>query len=1393
MRDFMKRKRRTLLFLLLFAALFLFAGVFSVLGEPKAVDASVQTTLDTLPASLNDLFTDYTQTKLNEAYDTMEELDALKEKVKGNKVFFDRAEEVIKGKVAYEPDREFSTKANAENKIEQSGDKSAYSRSNLKLFYTTSDLMITGIYGMTNDKISVYVEADRGARLPSLVITQNKGYYTTYREQVYLNRGKNTFTYSDLASRSSQSRNEIKGGAIYIVNPYTPSTQGGQVSLYIEGGGFYPVFRNGDDEQQFLDMLEEYETMRMKHSSTMLDMAELETDHVMFTLGSSTLYNEYIRKKSITPSENLELWAEYFKKTFDFNGIATSPDSACGHYDQRNDSVKINLRLMSAVANSGAYATSNHIGFYDQSEWFANFNFVDHSPSKKYIYDIGHEVGHVLDVQGRILPETTNNVNATHAYIDILGLGTSIFYPSDKAFNSLKSDYGLQKNAFEDGRVIYQSDSNYDHNHLVWWYLESVFPGYWGRMNNYFRYEDTLYGANDVEKMVYYSSLATKVDLSEYFDRWGVYLSNKRKFSIDSASSAFQTAMETARKEGKISEKAGHYWYVDSSEYDFMRKHKDDPDKSYKGGDPVITSITESNGTHEITIGGRSDANLLGYEILSKTDGGEFKIAGFTYVSYFLDEHVYSSTPTYKVVAINRFFSTKESEETSKAEGGSSQVSGVCKVGDQTYPTLGDAIGSIGSGSTNRVVELLSDCSIGDKQSSQVTIKVADEVKRDITITCTGQSYMFHVQSQFKLEGRENARIILTGGASVTTYPMIYAASGTFSAEYVNFSACKSKMNGGAIYSLYADVELKDCSFENCSSGGNSDAIFMTSKPLKLENCTFTGQNVDVYFNQAPDLTLVKSVPKMTIGRKESSTVKIKTEGFEPSEEDRKNLSFADPTISAKLKDGNIEIGGIEYELTFKSGSNSVHFKVKSSRYIFGSEELSFVGEDQYCSSYQANGNTYKPGETIELSGDMTFEVTLSNKNKLTLNFMDHKQQEIDFIGEKGVYLPRFDGDKKIVLWVSDTGSYYAGEMFHASKDESLTAVYLDCFLYRYMDKGKCEEYGYEEYGSLITVKTNNNTDFRGWFTDGKIVKDTITITKNTLLTAIYNSDKFDLSEAKITVPDCVYTGEPQRPQIVVELNGLLLSDDFYKVEYSDNVNAGTAKVKITARGDIAENSKEQNFEIQKALPFTRPSENIRVGSSTETVKGVSLPEGWSWKDPDRKLEMGENKATAVYFDKENFSETEMEIVIMREEGAGGGSGSEQTPQNPQTPQEPDEGEDPEPELPENPQEGEEPDDPEDPEDPKDPEKPEEPKPDEPDQEPDDGEDSKGEQNPGDSANSGSNPGDSADTGNHAGGADSGTVEKGGNSSLLWLLVIPGVLIPAGVVLFILLKKRKNG
>lgn len=1304
-----KRSYRFSVFALMFsAAAVLLSGLFLLPPEEENVSASVATTVSSLPEGLEGLFTDYTRTELSASYRSEEALSALAERYRGNdaaRSVLSRAEEALRGEVKFEPDREFSTEDGAPNEIEQYGDMAAYSTDVLKWKYRASDLLVTGIYGNAGTPFTVYVDADENARLPHLVLALEHAYYSSYRSEVYLSRGANSFSFTYSGS-----------GAVYIVNPYTEEQQGGEVSLYIEGGGVYPVFEKGGDEEAFLGDLKAYEEER-REGGQAPDLAELVTDFAFITTTSSSLYDTYIEYRTIDPVENLELWGELFTRLYEFNGIATGPDSPYKeHYDPRVRGVRLNFRYMKQYANSAAYAYTYHVGFYSEHYWFANYRNqteqVPGHPTADYsVYAMGHEIGHMLDTRGRNLDETTNNMSATFTYLKVLGkTATAQFQPYARSLESLARDSSVDGRAFDEGRILYKSDPDYDHNYMVWWYLESCFPGYWAELNNMYRYGPTTsLGTN--ERLVYYSSLVTGVDLGGYFDRWGVFVDRfSNRFRLSAASQTYRDLMGQAEREGLVEQKFDRFYYADDAEYRYVRTH----DRTDYTGETPEVSVKKTETGRVVSMSGKQDPAFLGYEVRVSLGGGPSAVAGFTRSTQFTDDFPYGSEPTYTAVAVNRFFAV--SGESGPARAGEVQPSkGVCRIGERYFPALSEAVGASIAGDT---IYLLTDCSADGIGVYRKIVLTPDEGAGDVRITVSGTGFMFQPNADMTLRGRADAHIVLDGGSVPRYYAPVYLSGGTFTAEYTDFVNHTANMGGGAVLMMSGELVFRNCSFARCV-GPEAAVVSANKHTVRVESCSFEQNGTDIALGGSATLIFENNLSPLALSL--SGDAEVCTEGFSPSPQDLGALRTDDGS-QAVSDGGKIVFRKESHTLTFEAEGRRFDYEADTS-FVFGEEHADFLSEDEYIEEYaDGEGNVYRTGETFRPRERTVFYVTVKKKANVVLRMKSGNRAYLLAPGER-IYLTRRDGNDLIAHWSVDGTMYPAGGSCSVAED--VFPVYVGYYRYEFRKGEERVSEGYQRYGASLSFPALGGGLF--WVADGKSVTEEFVLTRDTVFYALsaLPDPAVDLADARISLVGAqpVYNGKAQFPAVSVTVGGEEVPASLYELEYENNVNAGlftvTARAVSPAAGSVSATfsilprqiseeaifgnlqdvvytgrelrqtpavtwrgeelgtdsvsfvwsddlvnagvvvvtatfcgnftgSAEVSYKILKAAHPPLPSAHMKAEEGDKTLSDLPLPDGWAWETDMSVVGEGVLSAKAVYCggDKENFEVTETEIEV---------------------------------------------------------------------------------------------------------------------------------------------------
>ena len=206
------------------------------------------------------------------------------------------------------------------------------------------------------------------------------------------------------------------------------------------------------------------------------------------------------------------------------------------------------------------------------------------------------------------------------------------------------------------------NSEQYKYAHYIWWAIESFYPGYWGQLNNLYRFNISLHsGMNKNEAMVFLSSLVLGFDMGYYFERFGLSLDNITIFNKSETSEIYKNQLEKAIDESKI--KTGIYkklWYADIDQYNYAINngtgcYENDNNYEIKIFDKFTLWPLGTSLTFEVV----NCKGHLGFEVIEND-----VVIGFTIDRYFADENKYPSKyrPKYKIKAYDRLLYTKESD-----------------------------------------------------------------------------------------------------------------------------------------------------------------------------------------------------------------------------------------------------------------------------------------------------------------------------------------------------------------------------------------------------------------------------------------------------------------------------------------------------------------------------------------------------------------------------------------------------------------------------------------------------------------------------------------------------------------------------------------------------------
>ena len=606
---------------------------------------------------------DYRKLTLSKEYNTEEFVSNLEKESKKYdlsdyaKNYIKRIKAVYLQEVTLDPRREFSTNPSNTylNYIPRNGDVEKYSKETLKMYWGPTNRISTGIYGKANEVFTIHVKKGNSKDpLPSIRFTQHIGTYNTWRGRIItLKEGTQTVTVDNFQITSDYTVPTNAGGPLYIINPYTTSQQSNNLTVYIEGGTLFPIYKLGSITiQDYKSELAEYVKLIQKNNKTYFDLTELVGNHIMMTLRATDAYKILSNANTRNLFQNIADWDSYLRKLMGFDGIQFNRNEP--FFNEMNYHITFNVRFMQMKESTFAYAHYEHVGVKDNGvlEMLLNMNI------QKIIWGLPHEFGHMFDIGERVVSETSNNMIAKYSDTYLQGDGT---WGPDRQENKIKYltpdniDNLLRGCSSTDTSQCKGFLTNIKLNYLIFWDLESMYHGYWGKVDNLYRYNNTLSTKlSKEEKFVYFSNIVLGLDLGYYFTRWGLSFSDGDSiFNELKTSSEYKALMQTAINSKLIDTKTKKkYWYFDYKQYNYTNDvglgcYKDKSEYNIQ-----ITKVTKPQANqYTLTLPSVKCPGHLGFEIYESNT-----LIAFTYSTTYTDKTVYNSgyVPKYKIIAYDR-------------------------------------------------------------------------------------------------------------------------------------------------------------------------------------------------------------------------------------------------------------------------------------------------------------------------------------------------------------------------------------------------------------------------------------------------------------------------------------------------------------------------------------------------------------------------------------------------------------------------------------------------------------------------------------------------------------------------------------------------------------------
>ena len=574
--------------------------------------------------------------------------------------FINRIKKIIKGELAYEPRREFTTnQMDKINVINQHGDINNYSKSILKMSKGSTNRQPTGIYAYSNEIITFYVQANDNDPLPSIYFSQYVGNYSNWLSSpVQLLKGKNVLKVNEFETYGLIVKVKA-GGPIYIENKNTSEEQSQNIKIYIEGGTLFPLFRLNDDEHNFKQILKEYIINYNNNEDDYYNIVELYSKSILITV-NGTAANAIYNVRGMSPQKNLLNWDIVMRKLLIFDGIQFEENQT--YYDERNNYLNFHITYSTPYdSNIGAFACDTHIGIFYYNSFYEVLLSYEEIGSTQ-----AHEIGHMIDVRPREYAERTNVVLEEYAvqvlYKDRYKINKFQTIHDAIAPDNIENSLRYCQASFCDG--FFNNAGDYVFPQYVWWNIESFYPGYWAKLNNLYRFNYSLVdGLDKNEAMIFFTSLIVGFDTAYYFERMGLAM-NRKVFNNSETSFSFQMNMEKAIEEGKIENKTIYkqFWYADNEQYNYILNngkgcYKNKTNKDYNI-EIIYMSRDPFSGIY-IYLPEINNKDQLGFEILENE-----VVIGFTRRDLFIDKNLYDDdyNPRYKIRAYDRLLYYIESE-----------------------------------------------------------------------------------------------------------------------------------------------------------------------------------------------------------------------------------------------------------------------------------------------------------------------------------------------------------------------------------------------------------------------------------------------------------------------------------------------------------------------------------------------------------------------------------------------------------------------------------------------------------------------------------------------------------------------------------------------------------
>lgn len=559
---------------------------------------------DSIADKVYNMFTNDLMNELVDEYDTIEEIETLEKEVNTHPLeeelmeYITRAKDVVQNP---EQSKEYVYE------LESRGD--SIKESQKRQMWNFQDWQPTGLAVKSEQKITVYVDAEPGEPLPHLVFkqmdVQNNGTIN-----INLNNGKNVITVPTISGTTIR-EGVPYSGVLYTVNPYTQEQQSRMPKIKIEGAFEYPAFVLGEDsDEAIMKELEEY-TEKLKKDPTLPDVFEVFSKKNLVNT-RATYALDWYKKNNLLPSYTANKVDDILAESMKYWGFDESSE-VNSDFNYRY------VSMLKYLDGGGFMNAGNGITGYNQNEQGAVLGYNTG-------WGLMHELGHNMDTTKMSVVEVTNNMLPLH--FEVLEGKASRFTQQ----NQYQANIFPKVTREDYSKNLWYPESDYTNlQHIApLWQLQLYDETFWPRLQQEFRANPSLGGGNWDNKHQAWAIAASNVmemDLTEHFARHG-----------------FRVTEETAEHMKQYPKPTEKLWYMNDNKY-----LKDGETFNENLDLKLHTKVNKENVTLTMEIDRENNKSLLGYEIYR--DG---KLIGFTNTETYVDKEAKIGTNhTYEVVAFS--------------------------------------------------------------------------------------------------------------------------------------------------------------------------------------------------------------------------------------------------------------------------------------------------------------------------------------------------------------------------------------------------------------------------------------------------------------------------------------------------------------------------------------------------------------------------------------------------------------------------------------------------------------------------------------------------------------------------------------------------------------------